>query len=309
MSWCKIRRAIACSPADYQQATVWAVAQLSDSTRHDISEFSQYSSDAPDIVSFRENLGQASLLNRVRPLLAGTATLSATFSSFRSQTIAITASSRQPAAIAAIRMQVIPYTPIHIFIWLLSIHPACHLAQTLMYISPSALCRVLLGARGFGARLAEGMCSANAHFWELRTPERHWRYPNLSHLVISRQQSAPHAILMLLGAAMQAAVELDDGYIYTPGVGRILGASREPLDIVNTPQLLQFDSSVPSAIMMEPWGDAELLLNHWAAVSVSIESKSSCVPAGQSPAVDREQVSCIYTFSPFSLHLNMKARE
>jgi hypothetical protein len=94
-------------------------------------------------------------------------------------------------------------------------------------------------------------------------------------------------------ATLQVAVELDDGYTYTTGVGRITGAARESLDIVQTPQLLQFSSSVPSAVEMADWGDAELLLNHWAAVEIDVTAQSGCVPAGQTAADDSEGVYSI----------------
>jgi hypothetical protein len=101
-------RSIACSPEDYQQATLWAVAHLSDDTRYDISESSQYSSENGAIVDYRSNLGRASLMNRVRPLRVGSSGLFATFFSFRSETLTIDAVDQQPAAITAIRMQVCP---------------------------------------------------------------------------------------------------------------------------------------------------------------------------------------------------------
>lgn len=93
-------------------------------------------------------------------------------------------------------------------------------------------------------------------------------------------------------------MELDDGYTYTAGVGTIFGASRESLDIVETPRLLSFASSVPSAIALAAWGDAELLLNHWAAVGITMESQAGCVPAGGTAATDSEQVSSPSRFRP-----------
>lgn len=94
----------------------------------------------------------------------------------------------------------------------------------------------------------------------------------------------------------QAEVELDDSFTYTAGVGRILGVSRESLDIVSTPQMLSFASSVPSAIALAPWGDAELLTNHWEAVSISAESQPGCAPAGGDAATDSEQVGSLAAF-------------
>jgi len=219
-------RSIACSPGDYQQATVWAVGQLSDETRHDISGFSQYSSDSPDTVSFRANLGRDSLANRVRPLQAGSADLVATFSSFTSQTLTITAVSAQPATIDSIRMQGI------------------------------------IGGQGFWCTSGAGTAQCQTTFIGVKNSQ----------------------------ATLQAEVELDDGYTYTAGVGTIFGASRESLDIVETPRLLSFASSVPSAIALAAWGDAELLLNHWAAVGITMESQAGCVPAGGTAATDSEQV-------------------
>jgi hypothetical protein len=67
---------------------------------------------------------------------------------------------------------------------------------------------------------------------------------------------------------------LDDGYTYTDPF--LLGSSSVQLDVITIPKLLAFSSSAPSAIAVNAYGDATLLDNFDAGITLDATSQAGC---------------------------------
>lgn len=98
---------LACSLTDYQQATVCAVAQLSASAGNasgqqvDVTAQAAFASSDDSTVTLLPNLAEAGVINRIRPLVPGTANIRAIFGGKPSSDLSVTGT----AAGAAVAVQ------------------------------------------------------------------------------------------------------------------------------------------------------------------------------------------------------------
>lgn len=96
---------IDCATA-YQQATVWAKAQLTDSTRYDVTAQATLTVTPTAGGALLANLGVAGLSNRLQPTQAGTLIVTATLGGTQLATVAVSVSDASPAGVASLTLSV-----------------------------------------------------------------------------------------------------------------------------------------------------------------------------------------------------------
>lgn len=98
---------LTCSAADFEQATLCALARLTPSsvstaaTYVDVTATSAFTSTSPATIALLPNLQTQSVLNRVRPRASGSADITATFHGVQSAVVSFTGDTANPVAVAS----------------------------------------------------------------------------------------------------------------------------------------------------------------------------------------------------------------